>query len=121
VVAENRSTPKPRGLFDVTERAVARANVLLAGVPSGARALRVKVTPGGCSGFSYHLEPWSGPAPAEDHRVDLDGLSVYVDKKSLLFLAGTTLDYEDSVFSRRFTFKNPNASATCSCGDSFKV
>jgi iron-sulfur cluster assembly protein len=120
VVVANPSTPK-KNLFEITDRAAARAQVLLAARKPQDRALRVKVTPGGCSGFSYNLDPWSGPAPAEDHRVDLENLTVYVDKKSLLFLAGTTLDYEDTVFSRRFIFKNPNASTSCSCGESFAV
>jgi iron-sulfur cluster assembly accessory protein len=115
-----RSTPR-RTLFEISPRAADQAKTLLASRPSADRALRVKVTPGGCSGFSYNLEPWSGPAPREDHRVDLDELTVYVDKKSLLFLAGTVLDYESTLFSRRFVFKNPNAIASCSCGESFSV
>jgi iron-sulfur cluster assembly protein len=120
VVAANLSTPK-KGLFEITDRAAARAQVLLAARAPQDRALRVKVTPGGCSGFSYNLEPWSGPAPAEDHRVDVENLTVYVDKKSLLFLAGTTLDYENTLFAQRFVFKNPNATTACSCGESFGV
>ncbi|HMU75442.1 MAG TPA: iron-sulfur cluster assembly accessory protein [Elusimicrobiota bacterium] len=110
-----------KALFDVTERAAQRAKKLLAEKGQGAEALRVKVTAGGCSGFSYSLEPLVGPAPQTDHRVDAHGVTVYVDKKSLLYLAGTTLDYEDKMFSRRFLFKNPNATATCSCGESFGV
>lgn len=125
MAVENPSTlnqpPKTRALFDISPQAAARARALLASRSPQDRALRVKVTPGGCSGFSYNLEPWSGPAPADDHRVDLQDLTVYVDKKSLLFLAGTVLDYEDTLFSKRFTFKNPNAIASCSCGESFSV
>lgn len=56
-----------------------------------------------------------------DHRVDLENLTVYVDKKSLLFLAGTVLDFENTLFSKRFIFKNPNAIASCSCGESFSI
>ncbi len=115
------SSPTRRTLFEISDRAATQAKSLLASRPANDRALRVKVTPGGCSGFSYNLEPWSGPAPADDHRVDLDNLTVYVDKKSLLFLAGTVLDYENTLFSRRFIFKNPNAIASCSCGESFSV
>ncbi len=57
----------------------------------------------------------------DDHRVDLENLTVYVDKKSLLFLAGTVLDFENTLFSKRFIFKNPNAIASCSCGESFSI
>lgn len=115
------SAPARRSLFEISDRAAAQAKSLLASRPVEDRALRVKVTPGGCSGFSYNLEPWSGPAPTDDHRVDLKDLTVYVEKKSLLFLAGTILDYENTLFSKRFIFKNPNAIASCSCGESFNV
>ncbi len=115
------NAPARRSLFEISDRAAAQAKSLLASRPAEDRALRVKVTPGGCSGFSYNLEPWSGPAPTDDHRVDLNDLTVYVEKKSLLFLAGTVLDYENTLFSKRFVFKNPNAIASCSCGESFSV
>ena len=121
---ENLSTPKPaatRPIFDISERAAAQAKSVLSARPPEDRALRVKVIPGGCSGYSYNIEPWSGPAPRDDYRADFDGLTVYVDKTSLLFLAGTTLDFENTLFTRRFVFKNPNAIASCSCGDSFTV
>ncbi|MBK8576280.1 MAG: iron-sulfur cluster assembly accessory protein [Elusimicrobia bacterium] len=114
------SAPR-RALFDISARAAAQAKSLLASRPAPDRALRVKVTPGGCSGFNYNLEPWAGPAPDGDHRVDVDDLTVYVDRNSLLFLAGTVLDYESTLFSKRFVFKNPNAIASCSCGESFSV
>lgn len=124
MAVENPSTlklPARWALFEISDRAAAQAKTLLASRPPQDRALRVKVTPGGCSGFNYNLEPWSGPAPVDDHRVDVDNLTVYVDKKSLLFLAGTILDYENTLFSKRFIFKNPNAIASCSCGESFSV
>lgn len=105
-------------LFDVTDRAAARARLLLDGRGADA-ALRVKVVPGGCSGLSYALTPHTGPAPAGDHRVESKWLVVYVERQSLLYLAGATLDYETNLFAGRFTFKNPNAAEACSCGDSF--
>ena len=105
-------------LFDVTDRAAARAHQLLSGRGPDA-ALRVRVIPGGCSGLSYALAPLDGPAPAGDQRVESNGLAVYVERQSLLYLAGTTLDYESNIFASRFTFKNPNAAEACSCGDSF--
>jgi iron-sulfur cluster assembly accessory protein len=110
-----------KALFDVTERAAQRAKKLLAEKGQGAEALRVKVTAGGCSGFSYSLEPWADAAPQSDLRVQTQGLTIFIDKKSVLFLAGTRLDYEDTVFSQKFVFKNPQATSTCSCGESFAV
>ncbi len=112
---------RPRALFEVTERAALKARALLTERGTADGVLHVKVTAGGCSGFSYSLEPWTGPIPVGDHVVKAHDVTVFIDKKSLLFLAGATLDYQDDVFSRKFVFKNPNAAGTCSCGESFGV
>src|SRR3989304_674052 len=83
--------------------------------------LRVGVTGGGCSGFSYSL----GFDKAFDERADskyqLHGLDVVVDKKSALYLDGTTVDFYEGLEKRGFTFDNPNAVRTCGCGSSFQA
>ena len=82
--------------------------------------LRVGVKGGGCSGFSYTLafdaEPREG-----DRVIDKDGIKVFVDNKSLFYLAGTHLDYSDGLNGKGFVFNNPNATQTCGCGSSFGV
>ena len=82
--------------------------------------LRVKVTPGGCSGMSYKLDFDSALGP-EDKVFEQFGTKVVIDKKSFLFVAGMTLDFEGGLNGKGFVFSNPNASKTCGCGSSFGV
>lgn len=82
--------------------------------------VRVSVQGGGCSGFQYGL----GFVPEddvgeEDIVEDYDGLKVVVDRKSLLFLDGTTIDWVEDISQRGFKFNNPNAKKTCGCNKSF--
>jgi iron-sulfur cluster assembly accessory protein len=83
--------------------------------------LRVGVAGGGCSGFSYSLGFDTQVDTAADTRTDQHGVSVVVDKKSDLFLDGTTLDFHDGIDKRGFTFINPNAKKSCGCGSSFQA
>jgi len=105
-------------LITVTPQAAEKAKQLLS--KSGKKALRVKVTSSGCAGLSYKLEPADDPEP-KDAVQEAHGLKVYLDPKSLLYLVGTELTYESSLMNSGFKFKNPNAVATCSCGESFTV
>jgi iron-sulfur cluster assembly protein len=89
-------------------------------------SLRVGVRGGGCSGFSYVIEFHDGPPHARDTVYDLtaeDGTAVrvVVDKKSLIYLNGTELDWEQTLLQQGFKFKNPNEKASCGCGHSFTV
>ena len=108
-------------LVEVTERAARKARELLAkrGTPAG--AMRVRVAAGGCSGLSYVIEPTADPPEKGDQVVEAHGLKVYLDPKSVLYLAGSRLDYESTLISQKFKFTNPNAAASCSCGESFAV
>ncbi len=83
--------------------------------------LRISVSSGGCSGLSYNLEFETKKIKEDDREFEDNRLRVVVDKKSLIYLAGTTLDYSDGLNGQGFTFSNPNASRTCSCGDSFSL
>ena len=83
--------------------------------------LRVGVAGGGCSGFSYSLGFDSNYNAAEDMKVDCHGVAMVVDKKSELFLDGTTVDFYEGLEKRGFTFDNPNAVKSCGCGSSFSV
>ena len=82
--------------------------------------LRVGVKGGGCSGFSYTLGFDDQPGPA-DQIFEFDDVKVAVDPKSFLYLAGTEVDFEESLMGRGFKFGNPNASKSCGCGESFSV
>ena len=83
--------------------------------------LRVGVTGGGCSGFSYALGFDKSFDDKADSKYDCHGVTVVVDKKSALYLDGTTVDFYDGLEKRGFTFENPNAVKTCGCGSSFQA
>ena len=80
--------------------------------------LRVAVQPGGCSGLIYQLF-FDERYMDNDKVVDFDGVEVIVDDMSVPYLAGATIDFEDSIEKQCFTIDNPNAQGSCACGDSF--
>jgi iron-sulfur cluster assembly protein len=83
--------------------------------------LRVGVTGGGCSGFSYALGFDNAWDEKTDSKFDCHGVSVVVDRKSALYLEGTTVDFYDGIERRGFTFNNPQAVKSCGCGSSFQA
>ncbi|MGB3587987.1 MAG: iron-sulfur cluster insertion protein ErpA [Tunicatimonas sp.] len=82
--------------------------------------VRVAVRGGGCSGLMYDLE-FDSQIKDGDQVYEDQGVKVLVDKRSLLYLLGTTLDFTDGLNGKGFQFINPNASRTCGCGESFSV
>jgi len=82
--------------------------------------LRIKVVPGGCSGMSYKLD-FDQKIEEQDKVIEQFNTKVVIDKKSLLYVAGMTLDFEGGLNGKGFVFSNPNASKTCGCGSSFGV
>jgi iron-sulfur cluster assembly protein len=82
--------------------------------------LRVAISGGGCNGLSYKMR-FVGEAKAADILVRSEGVEVLVDPKSALYLRGTQLDYSDKMIGGGFKFSNPNAKASCSCGESFSL
>ena len=82
--------------------------------------LRVGVKGGGCSGLTYVLDI-SDEVKPEDKVIEENGVKLIIDKKSYVFLAGTTLDYSGGLNGKGFMFNNPNAKTTCGCGTSFSV
>lgn len=82
--------------------------------------IRVGVQGGGCSGLMYNLE-FDTEMQDEDKLIEDNEVKVVVDKKSVLYLAGTELDFSGGLNGKGFTFINPNASRTCGCGESFSI
>ena len=82
--------------------------------------IKVGVTSGGCSGLSYKMDIVDAPEEGDKMYED-QGVRILVDKKSLLYLLGTTLEYAGGLNGKGFSFNNPNASRTCGCGESFAV
>jgi iron-sulfur cluster assembly protein len=99
----------------LTERAASQARRWL-----GDRDLRLRVKTTGCSGYAYVLEP-ADTVGADDEVTESQGLRVVVDRKSLLFVRGTEVDYVREGLNAAFQFHNPNVAATCGCGESFTV
>ncbi len=87
---------------------------------SGNTFVRVGVKGGGCSGLEYKLS-FDNEMKAGDEVYEDKGIKIVVDMKSLLYLYGTELDYSGGLNGKGLTFKNPNATRTCSCGESFSV
>lgn len=83
--------------------------------------LRIGVAGGGCSGFQYSLGFDNKTDASADHVSSQHGVQVAVDKKSALFLDGTTVDFYEGLEKRGFTFENPNAVKSCGCGSSFSA
>jgi iron-sulfur cluster assembly protein len=108
-------------MISVTEKAKSRIDQLK--VEEGytpAHNVRVSVKGGGCSGLMYDLT-FDDTISTSDQIFEDKGVKILVDKKSLLYLAGTVLEFSDGLNGKGFQFINPNASRTCGCGESFAV
>jgi iron-sulfur cluster assembly protein len=91
------------------------------GITPDSHHLRVGVKGGGCSGLSYVMD-FDTTIESTDETVEIDGgLKVVIDRKSVLYLYGTELDYSDGLNGKGFQWVNPNASRTCGCGESFAL
>ncbi len=105
--------------MQLTPEAGTKVTALMAREGQG-EFLRLAITGGGCNGLSYKMK--FTPVPRRgDILVQTAGVPVVVDSKSALFLKGTRLDYSDAMVAGGFKFSNPNAKASCSCGESFSV
>jgi len=106
--------------IQLTPTAIAKVKEIMAQqnpVPAG---LRMGVTGGGCSGFQYSMQFENG-AGMMDKTFDFDGLKVYIDATSLMYLKGVSVDYIETLEGAGFKFDNPNVKSTCGCGSSFNV
>src|SRR6516164_4127068 len=104
----------------LTPNAVAKVKEIMTQqnpVPAG---LRVGVVGGGCSGFSYSMQ-FENSAGMMDKVFEFDGLKVYVDATSVMYLNGCIVDYVETLEGAGFKFENPNVKSTCGCGSSFNV
>jgi iron-sulfur cluster assembly protein len=106
-------------LVKLTEPAGTKVNALIAREKQG-DYLRIAITGGGCNGLSYKMR-FTGDTKKGDILVRTGGASVLVDPKTALYLKGTLLDYSNKMVGGGFKFTNPNAKASCSCGESFSV
>lgn len=106
--------------LELTPTAVGKVKEILANQSPAPAGLRIGVVGGGCSGFSYQMQ-FEEQASAMDKVIEYDGLKVFVDQTSLMYLDGTRVDYVESLEGAGFKFENPNVKNTCGCGSSFSV
>ena len=106
--------------LSLTESAVEQIKRLLARENRPGGGLRIGVTGGGCSGFSYKLD-FDDQQRADDMVLHRNGVILYVDSASAPYLAGTVIDFAGGLYGGGFKFTNPNATATCGCGTSFSA
>lgn len=108
--------------IELTERAAVEVKKIIEEQKlEDATVLRIGVTGGGCSGFSYALGFDTKYDEEQDSRSSQHGIDVVVDRKSSLYLDGTKLDFYEGLDKRGFTFENPNAVKSCGCGSSFQA
>jgi iron-sulfur cluster insertion protein len=114
----NANPPPPP--VTVSENAAKRINTLMSegNTPDG--ALRIQVKGGGCSGFQYDFS-MEKSIGSGDEVVELNGARLVIDPMSLMYLAGSEVDFVEEMIGSSFTIGNPNATAACSCGSSFAV
>lgn len=107
-------------MIKVTEQAKSQAIRLMEEEGKAGYFIRVGVEGGGCSGLMYQLT-FDNQETDTDKSFEDNGIKVVVDKKSFLYLIGTTLDFSGGLNGKGFIFSNPNADRTCGCGESFSV
>lgn len=107
-------------MITVTESAKKQAKRLMEDDGKDGYFIRVGVQGGGCSGLMYQLE-FDNEDREGDKAFEDNGMKIVVDKKSFLYLIGTTLDFSGGLNGKGFVFVNPNADRTCGCGESFSV
>lgn len=107
-------------VITITDNAAEHINQLIKASGKPVSGLRLGTSTQGCSGLGYKVDYVEDPG-VDDEAVTHNGVTVYVDRKSLLFLLGTVMDYEEGLFSTGFTFTNPNEKGRCGCGESFTV
>ena len=107
-------------MVQLTERAVGKVKEIMSSQEPQPAGLRIAVVGGGCSGFSYSMA-FENQANMLDKTYNYDGLKVFVDQASLLYLDGAEVDYVESLEGAGFKFSNPQVKSTCGCGSSFQV
>jgi iron-sulfur cluster assembly protein len=112
-----RERPKPVRL---TEAAAERLRQIMGDADGKYLGVRVGVTNGGCAGMSYTMNYAEETNPLDEVMED-QGVKIFIEPKAILFLIGTELDFETSKLGARFTFKNPNQTSACGCGESVAI
>ena len=111
--------PRPKAVT-LTDAAAARVKEIMAGAEAGVIGLKVGVKNGGCAGMEYTMG-YAREAGPLDELVEDKGVKILIDPKAILFLIGTEIDFVTEKLSQRFTFRNPNQTDACGCGESVTI
>lgn len=106
--------------LELTPHATQKVKEIMSQQNPTPQGLRVSVVGGGCSGFSYQMN-FENQSNGIDKTFEFEGLKVFVDQASLMYLKGTKIDYVETLEGAGFKFENPNVKSTCGCGSSFTV
>lgn len=120
-VKEEKAAPVAPPI-NLTERAAEEVRRILVEQNSPNKLyLRLRVVGEGCSGYKHKLDLDENVSPKTDQEFEIHGVAVVVDKRSLLYMDGVTVDYHEDLNRRGFSITNPNAKSTCGCGSSFSM
>ncbi len=117
--AATTTRQRPAALH-LTPAAEARIAALMAKAPEGTVGVKLSTPRRGCSGLAYSVD-YVTEAKAFDEKIETPGGTFYVDGGSILYLIGSTMDWQEDDFTAGFVFQNPNAKGSCGCGESFTV
>ena len=107
----------PLKIMSITDAAAERVREIMEDSEAPVTGVRVGIKNAGCAGQSYTLDYLAAPMAGDDHVSD-KGVDVYIEPKATLFLLGTVMDFEEDMLKSGFTFKNPNQTGACGCGES---
>jgi len=118
-MSETKTRQLPAAVI-LTPAAEARIAELMSKAPEGAIGVKLSTPRRGCSGLAYSVDYVSEEVPF-DEKIQTPGGTFYIDGGSVLYLVGSTMDWQEDDFTAGFTFENPNAKGACGCGESFTV
>ena len=107
-------------IMSLTDAAASRINEIIEESDKPVMGVRVGIKNAGCAGQAYTLDYVAEPIKGDDHVSDR-GVEVFIEPKATLFLLGTVMDYEEGILKSGFTFKNPNQTGECGCGESVQL
>lgn len=120
MTTETRTRRPLPAAVTLTPSAEARIAELMKTAPEGAIGVKLSTPRRGCSGLAYSVD-YVNEASAFDERIETPGGTFFIDGGSVLYLVGSTMDWQEDDFTAGFVFNNPNATGSCGCGESFTV
>ena len=108
-------------MLTFTDRAIVQIKKILSNAPKDTDGLLIGVDKSGCSGYSYKLDFAKSEHVKNFDLIEKNGVKIFIDPKSVMFLIGSEMDYSTDKLASRFIFNNPNEKSTCGCGESFNI